>query len=156
MARLGNVLTGTEWTERAWLYINCGKSSKTTRATCASFAECRPMHSPAGGSRPGRLSGAIRKVFENGVGVEITPDDAIEQPEAPDEHPNVRKLVPRMDAVMKQSDPAGVLHASASIFETLAKDVVAAPTVQSQTLASFFDRYRKTSGLPSAILDYIL
>jgi hypothetical protein len=49
-----------------------------------------------------------------------------------------------------------LLHASASIFETMAKDVVDIQTVQDQTLKSFFDRYRKNSTLPDAILDYIL
>lgn len=61
-----------------------------------------------------------------------------------------------MDDAMKRADYAGILHASASIFETLAKDVVGTAGVTNQTLASFFDRYRRDSNLPSEILDYIL
>lgn len=61
-----------------------------------------------------------------------------------------------MHDALKREDYSGVLHASASIFETLAKDIVGIPSVQDQTLKSFFDRYRKDSGLPNAVLDYIL
>lgn len=71
-------------------------------------------------------------------------------------HSNIRLLVDRMEAAAKSADHAAVLHASASVFETLAKEVVGIPTVQTQTLKSFFDRYRKDSGLPAAILDYVL
>ncbi len=48
-----------------------------------------------------------------------------------------------------------VLHASASIFETLAKDIVGTPTVQNEPLGGFFEKYRNDSLLPAAILDYI-
>ncbi|MNI70589.1 hypothetical protein D3C76_1566470 [compost metagenome] len=61
-----------------------------------------------------------------------------------------------MDNDLENDDYPAVLHSSASIFETLAKDVVDIPSVQNSTLASFFERYRNDSGLPSAILDYIL
>ena len=73
-----------------------------------------------------------------------------------EEHPNIRLLVSRMDDQLGNNDTGGVLHTSASIFETLAKDIVDLDTVQDQTLASFFDRYRKESKLPQAILDYVL
>lgn len=71
-------------------------------------------------------------------------------------HPNIQILFNRMDDALKRDDYSGVLHSSASIFETLAKEVVGIPTVQDQTLKSFFDRYRKDSTLPDEILDYIL
>ncbi len=71
-------------------------------------------------------------------------------------HPNIQLLIARMDDALDRDDYAGVLHASASIFETMAKDIVAIPGVQNQTLKSFFDRYRKDSNLPTEILDYIL
>ncbi len=73
-----------------------------------------------------------------------------------DKHPNIRLLIKRMDSALEGKDPSGVLHASASVFETLAKDVVSIEGVQDQTLASFFDRYKKDSHLPPEILDYIL
>jgi len=72
------------------------------------------------------------------------------------EHPNIRLLVDRMDLALKNNDPSGVLHSSASIFETLAKDIVNVATVQDKTLASFFDKYRNESKLPTPVLDYIL
>jgi SpoVK/Ycf46/Vps4 family AAA+-type ATPase len=71
-------------------------------------------------------------------------------------HPNIRILIDRMNDALKREDYPGVLHSSASIFETLAKDVVGISNVQNQTLKSFFDRYRKDSALPEKVLDYIL
>jgi hypothetical protein len=71
-------------------------------------------------------------------------------------HANITTLVERMESDLDRDDYAGVLHCSASIFETMAKDIVGIPAVQNQTLKSFFDRYRKDSALPQEILDYIL
>ena len=48
------------------------------------------------------------------------------------------------------------LHASASIFETLAKDVMNTSAVDSQPLGAFFEGYRKKSLLPDPVLDYML
>src|SRR6266508_115904 len=97
--------------------------------------------------------------FENNedgeLAVEVFPLDKVES-EATPEHPNIRVVARRMDDALKREDYAGVLHASAVIFETMAKDIVGIPTVQKQTLKWFFERYRKDSLLPSEILDYIL
>jgi len=71
-------------------------------------------------------------------------------------HPNIATLLQRMDDALKRKDYGGVLHSSASIFETLAKEVVGIPSVQNQTLKSFFERYRKDSSLPTEVLNYIL
>src|SRR5919108_605717 len=71
-------------------------------------------------------------------------------------HPNIQVLLGRMDDALRRNDHSGVLHASASIFETMAKDVIGLPTVENKTLKSFFDRYRKDSSLPNEILDDIL
>ena len=65
------------------------------------------------------------------------------------EHLNVRLLVKRMATALENSDYSAVLHASANIFETLAKDIVGTPGVQNQTLGSFFSRYQKDSKLPA-------
>ncbi|WP_414574692.1 hypothetical protein [Anabaena sp. CCY 9402-a] len=89
------------------------------------------------------------------INVCLTPlDDMSDQEER--EHPNIRILVRRMEDALKREDFAGVLHTSASIFETLAKDIINIATVQENTLKSFFDRYRKDSKLPDEILNYIL
>jgi hypothetical protein len=72
------------------------------------------------------------------------------------EHPNIRLLVKRMATSLDHEDYPAVLHASATIFETLAKDVVAIPGVQNQTLGSFFARYQKDSQLPSELQGKIL
>lgn len=74
-----------------------------------------------------------------------------------DEHHNIKKiLVPRMNDAFSRGDYAEVIHSSASIFETMAKDIVNISSVQNQTLKGFFDRYRKDSALPDGILNYIL
>ena len=59
-----------------------------------------------------------------------------------DEHANISTLVERMESALVAEDYGAVLHASASIFETLAKEVVGLPTVANQSLGGFFDRYR--------------
>jgi hypothetical protein len=71
-------------------------------------------------------------------------------------HPNVRLLLRRMDLAIEVEDYPSALHASASIFETLAKDIISGPDIENRTLASFFDKYRKESQLPGEVLDYIL
>lgn len=92
---------------------------------------------------------------DRAVQVKVLSVEEIEESES-EEHPNIRLLINRMNSSLDNDDPAGVLHASASIFETLAKDVINIQNVQDQTLASFFERYRKDSELPAEVLDYIL
>jgi len=96
-----------------------------------------------------------RHYADEAVRVEVLAVDEIEADEE-DEQPNIRVLVRRMESALEQDDHAAVLHSSASIFETLAKDIVAIESIQDQTLASFFDRYKKDSQLPEPVLDYIL
>lgn len=88
--------------------------------------------------------------------VDIYTIEEIENENSSDEHPNIRTLVARMDTAFENSDFANVLHASASIFEVMAKDIIGIATIENQTLKSFFDRYRNDSKLPPEILDYIL
>lgn len=68
-------------------------------------------------------------------------------------HPNIKVLLKRMDLGMAIEDYYSVLHSSASIFETLAKDIINSPNVENQTLASFFESYRKESKLPNELVD---
>jgi len=75
---------------------------------------------------------------------------------ADDEHPNIRILLDRMTRSLYACDYSAVLHASASVFETLAQDIIGLESIKNQTLPSFFKRYRKDSSLPNEILDYIL
>jgi hypothetical protein len=99
----------------------------------------------------------ISKFERDTISIEVLSiEDLEESGTDEDQHPNIRVLVARMDRALEDDDFAGVLHASASIFETLAKIVVARPTVENQTLKAFFERYRKDSRLPDEILDYIL
>jgi len=89
-----------------------------------------------------------------GFNILISPLEDIDDAEE-DEHPNIRKLINRMDTLNEQNDFAGALHAGASIFETLAKQIVDIETVQNRSLGSFFDRYKNDSALPDAVVDYI-
>ncbi len=82
--------------------------------------------------------------------------EEIEKANVTGEHINIRTLVARMDTSFENDDFANVLHASASIFETMAKEIIGIPTIQDKTLKSFFDRYRTDSNLPDEILDFIL
>lgn len=70
-----------------------------------------------------------------------------------DEHPNVNLLLGRMKIALEKDDPSGVLHASASIFETIAKDIVSIDSIQDKPLGAFFERYRIDSMLPREILN---
>lgn len=72
------------------------------------------------------------------------------------EHPNIRLLVNRMASALENKDYAAVLHASASIFETLAKDVVGTPDVQGKALGKFFEKYQKSSQLPPELQSKII
>ena len=90
------------------------------------------------------------------VSVEIISEDAIPEADLSNDHANVRKLAARMDAALAAQDYAAVLHASASIFETLAKDVMQNPLVSDKPLGGFFSAYKMKSRLPEPILDYML
>jgi hypothetical protein len=94
--------------------------------------------------------------FDDDISVRFLSDEEIEDEGDEAEHPNIRLLTTRMESAFEQKDYAGVLHASANIFETLAKLVFSNPNVENQTLASLFDGYRKRSALPEQLLDYIL
>jgi hypothetical protein len=71
-------------------------------------------------------------------------------------HPNLAILMQRIDNALARGDYSEVIYASASIFETVAKDIINVPSVQDQTLKSFFERYRKDSRLSNELLNYIL
>ncbi|MBU0906403.1 MAG: hypothetical protein KKF57_14510 [Firmicutes bacterium] len=92
----------------------------------------------------------------NTVSVHVTPIEQIDEVDDSEEHPNIRKLILRMENALSNEDYSGVLHASASVFETLAKDVIGLASVENQTLAGFFQGYRNRSNLPESVLDYIL
>jgi hypothetical protein len=109
-----------------------------------------------------KRAGASFRIESAGFGDKDVPSvtvlsaaDVEQSAQAADAHPNIRVLVTRMDAALERQDYAGVLHASASVFETLAKLVVGLPTLENQTLKAFFSRYRKDSLLPDELLDYI-
>lgn len=87
--------------------------------------------------------------------VYVFPIQGIEDQADEDEHPNIRLLVHRMDLLLGNNDPSGVLHTSATIFETLAKDIIASPSIENKSLGSFFDKFLNNSRLPEPILDYI-
>lgn len=70
--------------------------------------------------------------------------------------PNISALVSRLDFAYSEKDYPNVLHTSASIFETIAKDVCNNPNLENKPLGSFFAAYKKKSLIPDAMLDYIL
>lgn len=92
-------------------------------------------------------SGNTQVEIEN---VNSEPDEDIKS-----EHPNIRKLIKRMEVLFNAQDYSGVLHTSASVFETLAKDVIKKPTIEDKSLGSFFESYKKHSKLSEPVLDMI-
>lgn len=96
------------------------------------------------------------KGFDDDISVRLLSETEIEEEEDAAEHPNIRLLTARMEAAFAEKDFAAVLHASASIFETLAKLVFDNPSVENETLGGMFGGYRKRSELPEPVLDYIL
>jgi len=92
----------------------------------------------------------------NKIIVETLSTEEIEKVNLNSEHINIQTLVNRMDNSFLNEDYSGVLHSSASIFETMAKEIVGIDTVQNNTLKQFFERYRKDSNLPEEILNYII
>ena len=94
--------------------------------------------------------------FENYISVRMFSDAELADESDQAEHLNIRLLIFRMESAYAAGDYAAVLHASASIFETLAKLVFASPGIENQTLGSFFDGYRRRSDLPEPVLDYML
>lgn len=71
-------------------------------------------------------------------------------------HVNIRALIQRLDRSLEARDFPAVIHAAASIFEVLSKEVINDAAFEDKTLKSYFDRYRKDSPLPDPLLDYIL
>ncbi len=102
---------------------------------------------------------------DDGVGVRLADEDGsatvelqdvTDAPEVelePGEHVNVRGLVERMDRALQDKDWSLVVHAGASVFETVAKQVVPLQGVQNQSLGSWFAAYRKYSKLSGPLLD---
>jgi hypothetical protein len=88
--------------------------------------------------------------------IEVLSMEEIEEANVSSEHINIRTLVSRMDNSYQKEDYSNVLHSSASIFETMAKEIIGLDSIQDKTLKSFFERYRADSNLPKEILNYIL
>lgn len=65
---------------------------------------------------------------------------------------NIAVLWHRAEDCWTNQDYAGVLHACASVLETMAKHIVQSPSIQDKTLGSFFEKYRKSSTLPKQYL----
>jgi len=91
------------------------------------------------------------------IGVDVFSIEKLEKEEAVlGEHQNIRYLVDRMESQLGKDDYSGVLHSSASIFETVAKDILSLPHLQNKTLEGIFKDYKKVSKLPEEILNKIL
>lgn len=93
--------------------------------------------------------------FDENVSLHLLSTLEIEEETANADHPNIRLLVQRMETAYEQGDFSAVLHAGASVFETLAKLVINNTKVENETLGGIFQGYRKRSNLPDAVLDYI-
>jgi len=88
--------------------------------------------------------------------VEVDDFQELKEKDQGEKSPNIKLLVERMNLAIKNQDAPAALHASASIYETLAKEVVGVASVEKETFGGFIDRYKKDSLLPEAIVDYML
>lgn len=70
-------------------------------------------------------------------------------------HPNILILIGRMEQCLDNNDPAGVLHAAASILETAAKDILGIESIQNKPFGSFIEKYKNESSLPNDILNLV-
>lgn len=106
------------------------------------------------------LSFRVRISDEDYISVQVLPIEVLESKFQEGEHPNIGILINRMDNALKYAldtdDYPPVISASATIFETMAKDIINSASIQNETLGGFFEKYRKNSRLPKEILDYIL
>ena len=57
----------------------------------------------------------------------------------------------RMEACLERHDASGVIHASATIFETMAKDILQEESIQNRSFGGFIDKFNKESRLPENI-----
>jgi hypothetical protein len=99
---------------------------------------------------------SFRFTENSNYGINVFPIDELEDKIDVASHPNIRFLVKRMEKAFTDSDFPLVLHSSASIFETMAKDIIGLEAIQDETLGSFFKRFEKDSSLPKEFLAYIL
>jgi len=88
--------------------------------------------------------------------VEVLEFTDLDQEIAESAHPNIRMLFERAEHCLDREDYAGVLGATASAMEALAKETVGTESVANQTLGAFFECYKKASKLPKPVADYIL
>lgn len=88
------------------------------------------------------------------VTVEVEP--IIDDSKEVEPQPNIRKLVLRMECAVKNNDAPLVVSSAASIFETLAKDVIGTASVQNQTLGKIIGAFKKHSNLSDTIIGWIL
>ncbi len=99
---------------------------------------------------------AVQFSHDDGVSVELlSSKDLPEEQDIAGEHKNVRILFERMDRALQEKDWSLVVHTGASIFETIAKQVVSNPAVQNQSLGGWIQAYRKASSLAAPLLDAI-
>ncbi|MFW8602500.1 hypothetical protein ACOHYD_13610 [Desulfobacterota bacterium M19] len=63
-------------------------------------------------------------------------------------HENIIILIKRMEICLENKDCSGVIHASANIFETMAKDIIDSGNIENQTLGSFIGKFNNESKLP--------
>lgn len=71
-------------------------------------------------------------------------------------HSNIRLLLLRANSFLELNDASGVIHTCATIFESLAKELLDDQNLDNQTLGGFFQKYRTNSSLPEPIINYIL
>lgn len=71
-------------------------------------------------------------------------------------NPNLKTLVDRMDRDVDYEDYSAALSNCALAIEVISKETMASSSVDDQTFGSYFEGYKKTSGLPGVVVDWML
>lgn len=94
------------------------------------------------------------RFIENGI--DVFPFEELDDTISEETHPNIRYLIKRMDNAFNEEDYSLVLLTSATIFETMAKDIIGIDSIQNESLGSFFERFKKDTSIPKEIVEYII
>lgn len=73
----------------------------------------------------------------------------------PSSNPNVRQLVDRMDRSIQYEDYPNALSASASIIETISKELLSDKQVSDKPFGSYAEAYAKRTGLPEPVTGWM-
>ncbi|MDK4272956.1 hypothetical protein QPX44_09060 [Corynebacterium pseudodiphtheriticum] len=96
----------------------------------------------------------LRRDTNNQISVDLIENEgAVEL--SPNSNPNLRQLVDRMDRSIENEDYPNTLSASASVIETISKELLLDKKVSDQSFGSYAEAYAKRTGLPEPVTGWL-